>query len=75
MKRRRLDLTPKPDPIRVDRLEALLRTVQAFEQSKRKVPGYVLRQIVLFHDVWKGRAIPQCAVEARAVLQRTGGIA
>ncbi len=74
MKRRRLDLTPKPDPIRVDRLEALLRTVEAYEQRKRKVPGYVLRQIVFLHDCWAGHAIPKCAIEARGVLQRTGGV-
>jgi len=71
--RRRVALQPKPDPLRVERLEALLRIALAYEQARRPLPGGLRRELVFLSDLWGKHKIPACVVEAKKVLGRVGG--
>lgn len=57
---------------RRERAVHLLAVVASFENAKRRVPGHVLRELVLLQGAWpSGERIPECVQSAQRVLGRT----
>ncbi|HEX6811313.1 MAG TPA: hypothetical protein VF384_06800 [Planctomycetota bacterium] len=66
-------LTKLQNPLKEDRVDHLLRIVASFESAQRAVPGHVRRELVMLSAHWGKRRIPAVILDARRLLQGSGG--